>query len=104
MHKVLGTLRDMSFIGSSRERRQKEVEEVRETGMSVQRVLRDGMAGILTNDFKGLIREWVKEEQDKVGFRGEEGEDEWMELKRWIGRKVILGGIETSEMYRMFLI
>jgi hypothetical protein len=35
MHKVLGTPRDMSFIGSSRERRQKEVEEVRETGMSV---------------------------------------------------------------------
>jgi hypothetical protein len=37
MHEVLGTLRDMSFMGSSRERRQKEVEEVRETGMSVQR-------------------------------------------------------------------
>ena len=67
-------------------------------------VLRDGMAGVLTNDFEGLMREWVKEEQDKVGFRGEEGEDEWMELKRWMGRKVILGGIETSEMCRMFLI
>ena len=40
------------------------------------------MAGILTNDFKGLIRGWVKEEQDKVRFRREEGEDEWMELKR----------------------
>ena len=37
MHEVLSTPRDMSFIGSSRERRQKEVEEVRETGMSVQR-------------------------------------------------------------------
>jgi hypothetical protein len=34
---VLGTPRDMSFMGSSRERRQKEVEEVREIGMSVQR-------------------------------------------------------------------
>jgi hypothetical protein len=62
------------------------------------------MAGILTNDFEGLIREWVKEEQDKVRFRGEEEEDKWMKLKRWMGRKVILGGIETSEMCRMFLI
>jgi hypothetical protein len=67
-------------------------------------VLRDGMAGILTCSFEGLMGEWVKEEQRKVGFRREEGEDEWMELKRWMGRKVTLGGMETSEMCRMFLV
>ena len=65
-------------------------------------VLRDGMAGILTCNFEGLIGEWVKEEQRKVGFRREEGEDEWMELKRWMRRKVIWGGMETNEMCRMF--
>jgi superfamily II DNA helicase RecQ len=67
-------------------------------------VLRDGMAGILTCSFEGLMGEWVKEEQRKVGFRREEGEDEWMELKRWMGRKVTLGGMEISEMCRMFLV
>jgi hypothetical protein len=27
-----------------------------------------------------------------------------MELKRWIGRKVTLGGMEISEICRMFLV
>jgi len=60
------------------------------------------MAGILTCNFEGLIGDWIKKEQRKVGFRREEEEDEWMELKRWMGRKVILGGMETSEMCRIF--
>jgi hypothetical protein len=58
------------------------VEKVREAGMSIQRSLRDGMAEILTCNFKGLMGGWIREEQRKVRFRGEEGEDEWMELKR----------------------
>jgi hypothetical protein len=52
------------------------------------------MAGILTRSFEGLMGEWIKEEQ----------RNEWMELKRWMGRKVTLGGMETSEMCRMFLV
>jgi hypothetical protein len=71
--------------------------------VDIRGVLRDRMVGILIYSFEGLIGEWIKEEQRKVGLRREEGEDEWIELKRWMGRKVILGGMETSEMCRMFL-
>lgn len=65
-------------------------------------VLRDAMAGILTESYEGVIKRWVESEQSKVGFQANREEDEWEVLKRWMGQRVVYGGIEMSEMCRMF--
>ena len=66
-------------------------------------VLRDAIAGILTNNYEEMMKEWIEAEREKVGFAKEEGEDEWEGLKKWMGRKVFIGGMEANEMCRMLL-
>ena len=50
------------------------------------------------------VEEWVRGEQEKTGFMKEDSEmvsDDWERLKKWMGRKVIVRGLEMSEMCRM---
>jgi len=47
-----------------------------------QGVLRDAIAGILTESYEDVIRQWVKDEQNKGGFQAVREEDEWEVLKR----------------------
>jgi len=46
----------------------------------------------------------VTGEQGKTGFMKGDSEmvsDDWERLKKWMGRKVIVRGLEMSEMCRM---
>lgn len=64
-------------------------------------LLKDVMAGIMVFKFEEDGIEWVENEQNKVGFsNGEEGS--WERLRDWMGRKVVVNGVEMSEMCRMF--
>ena len=61
--------------------------------------------GLLSFRFGEREEEWLEGEQEKVvGFKRQtEGMDEWERLKRWMGKKVVVNGIEMSEMCRMVM-
>jgi len=50
------------------------------------------------------VEEWVRREQQKMGFTKGSSEmmsDDWERLKKWMGIKVIVRGLKMSEMCRM---
>ena len=70
------------------------------------RVLRDASAVLHNADWKRSVSaDWIEEEMDRFGFdRATEGMDEGAKFKKWMERKVRMGGIEMSEMCRVFYI
>ena len=67
------------------------------------RLMMDVTGATLGFKYGERVQEQVKVEPGKVGFmKGSEGLiDEWKRLKMWMGRKVVMGRMEMSEVCRM---
>lgn len=66
-------------------------------------VVRDVVAGVLGLGHAEVVGDWRDEEITKVGMEKKEGLGNWESRKEWMGKKVLIGGIEMSGLGQTFL-
>jgi len=65
-------------------------------------VLQDVIAGVLAVGQAEMVGEWVDGEMAKKGVEHTEVEDDWTRRRRWMGKKVQIGGLEMSGLCQIF--
>jgi superfamily II DNA helicase RecQ len=88
---VCHSWQDVSHGGPQRFRRSGKQWTCQFTG-----VLQDVTAAVLAVGEGEMVGEWIDGEMAKTGMEQSEGEEDWTRRRRWMGRKVRMGGLEMS--------